>query len=77
MKAAQPYVVGLLLIGVFGYTAYVVNASLNVQPDKSKATGVKAAPTITFDKTTIKTLEQLEVVTGDVPTGSLGSSNPF
>lgn len=77
LRGLQPYVVGLVLIGVFGYTAYVVNAALNVQPDKSKATGVKAAPKISFDKKTIQTLEQLQAVTGDVPTGSLGQDNPF
>jgi hypothetical protein len=77
LRTAQPYVIGLVLIGVFGYTAYVVNGALNLQPNKAKASGVKDVPKITFDKGTIKTLEQLQVVTGDVPTGNLGQSNPF
>lgn len=77
LRAAQAYAIGLVLIGVFGYTAYVVNAALNVQPDKANASGVKAVPKITFDKGTIQTLEQLQAVTGDVPTGNLGQSNPF
>jgi hypothetical protein len=77
LRALQAPVIGLVLIGVFGYTAYVVNGALNVQPDKSKASGVKEVPKITFDKSTIQTLEKLEAVSGDVPTGNLGQSSPF
>jgi hypothetical protein len=76
LRVLQPYVVGLLLIGVFGYTAYVVNGVLNVQPGKPAASS-KDAPAISFDQKTIDTLKQLQVVTGDVPTGNLGQSNPF
>ena len=76
LRGLQPYVVGLVLIGAFGYTAYVVNAALNVQPAKPSS-DVKAPPAITFDKGTIKTLEQLQAVSGDVPNINLGQSNPF
>ena len=73
----QPYLVGILLIAIFGYTAYEVNIALNVKP-----VTIAAAPTITsakinFNQTTINSLKSLQPVGGDVPTGTLGSSNPF
>jgi hypothetical protein len=77
LRKLQAPVIGLILIGVFSYTAYVVNGALNVQPDKGKASGVKDVPKITFDKGTIQTLEKLEAVSGDVPDSTLGQSSPF
>jgi hypothetical protein len=76
LRMLQPYVVGLALIGVFGYTAYSVNAAMNVQPAKP-APSDKSAAAITFDKKTIQNLEQLQAVSGDVPNITLGQSNPF
>jgi hypothetical protein len=77
LRTAQPYVFGLLLVGVFGYTAYVVNAALNVAPDATPAATTNAAAKITFDKKTIQSLKDLEVVAGNVDTGALGKSDPF
>lgn len=77
LRKAQPYVFGLALIGVFGYTAYVVNAALNTQPQTAVPVSTATATKITFDKTTISKLKQLSSVSGDVPTGDLGSSDPF
>jgi hypothetical protein len=74
LKQAQGYLVGVVLIAVFAYTAWVVNAALNVAPAAAQA----AAPTVTFDKATIQSLKNLSAVQGNVPTGSLGSqSSPF
>jgi len=74
LKRAQGYLVGVVLIAVFAYTAWVVNAALNVQPSAAPV----AAPGITFDTTTINSLKSLSVVQGNVPTGTLGSQNsPF
>jgi hypothetical protein len=78
LRQAQPYAFGLVLIGVFAYTAYVVNAALNVQPAPATSVSTVALPTkITFDKATIDSVKSLEVVQGDVPTGGLGTHNPF
>jgi hypothetical protein len=76
----EPYVFGLVLIGVFGYTAYVVNAALNVGPATQSALPTSAAK-ITFttkaDQETIASLKSLQNVQGTVSTGNLGTSNPF
>lgn len=76
LRQAQPFVFGALLVAVFGYTAYTVNAALNVKP---QAAGVVATPKakITFDKKTIEVVKKLDVVQGTVPTGDLGKSDPF
>lgn len=74
LHKATPYIVGLALIGVFAYTALVVNASLNVKP--STAT-TSPAPKISFDKATIESLKNLTAVQGTVPTGNLGGGSPF
>lgn len=77
LRKVQPYVFGLLLIGAFGYTAFVVNRSLNVGPGDASTTAASPAPRITFDKKTIEAVKKLEVVEGSAPTGSLGTSDPF
>jgi DMSO/TMAO reductase YedYZ molybdopterin-dependent catalytic subunit len=76
LKKAQPVIYGLLLIGVFGYTAYVVNQSLNVQAAEGTA-GVKPLPKITFDQKTITAVKALNKVAGEVPLGNLGANDPF
>ena len=73
----QPYVFGILLVGLFGYTAYVVNAALNVKPIVSTVPTVNPASKVSFDKATIDSVKKLEVVQGTVPTGSLGTNDPF
>jgi hypothetical protein len=80
LRKAQPYVFGLVLIGAFGYTAYAVNAALNVTPAPAVPAAVDpAAPKakIIFDKDTVAALKLLDTVSGDVPVGSLGTSDPF
>lgn len=73
LQRAKPYLIGAFLIGVFGYTAYVVNAALNVNP----APAPKQAPQVTFDKATITAIKNLNVVSGQVPSGDIGKDNPF
>ena len=79
LQKAQPYVFGLALIGVFGYTALVVNGALNVKPAETApapAAGTVSSK-ITFDKATIEAVKKLNVVQGDVPVGDLGKDDPF
>lgn len=73
---AQPVIYGLLLVGVFGYTAYEVNLALNVQP-ATQQSAIKPLPKIVFDTKTIDSLKQLNQVTGEVPLGNLGGHDPF
>jgi hypothetical protein len=77
LRKAQPYVFGIVLIGVFGYTAYIVNASLNVQASTTVVTVPAPASAVTFDKSAITTVKNLQVVQGTVVTGELGKSDPF
>ncbi len=72
----QPYVFGLALVGIFGYTAFLINASLNVKPNEV-APAAPTVPKITFDKKTIEAIKKLEVVEGTVPSGGIGKSDPF
>lgn len=76
LKGAQTYLYGVVLIGVFAYTAYTVNAALNVQPSLEQST-ITPLPKITFDKPTITSLHTLDVVGGDVPLNGLGKNDPF
>lgn len=77
LRKFQPYIFGLLLIGVFGYTALVVNAALNVKQDANAPLAPDPAAKVTFDKATIDAVKKLNVVPGSVPTGELGKSDPF
>ncbi|HEY6736529.1 MAG TPA: hypothetical protein VI322_02320 [Candidatus Saccharimonadia bacterium] len=77
LRAAQVYVFGALLVGAFAYTAYVVNASLNVQPAASAPAASPAVEAIKFDQKAITALKNLSSVDGTVPTGTLGTSDPF
>ncbi len=73
----EPYLFGLALIGVFGYTAFVVNQSLNVKASENAAAPASASAKISFDKKTIEAIKKLDVVGGDVPSGDLGKDDPF
>lgn len=73
LQLAKPYLIGALLIGVFGYTAYAVNDALNVTP----AAAPTPSPRVTFDKATITAIKNLNVVSGQVPSGDIGKDNPF
>jgi hypothetical protein len=77
-RKSQVYVFGLALVAVFAYTSLVVDQALNVKAIPSAADStLTPVPKISFDKTTIKSLTQLSSVSGDVPTGNLGSDDPF
>ena len=73
LQLAKPYLIGAFLIGVFSFTAYIVNDALNVSP----APAATAAPRMTFDKATITAIKNLDVVSGQVPSGDIGKDNPF
>ena len=73
----QPYIFGVLLVALFGYTAYTVNAALNVKASVSALPATSPASAVTFDKQTIDSVKKLEVVQGSVPTGDLGTNDPF
>ena len=73
LKRARAAIVGVVLIGVFGYTAYAVNAALNVTPAVVPATPVG----ISFDKGTLDSLKNLTPVPDTVAPASLGKSDPF
>jgi hypothetical protein len=75
VQKLQPYIFGLLLVGVFGYTAYSVNHALNVQPAATQ-TAVTSLPKVTFDKDVMKSLRQRQKVDGQVPL-NLGATDPF
>jgi hypothetical protein len=72
-----PYIFGVAMIGVFGYTAWVVNAALNAQPGTDTTTTAKPAAKIIFDKKTVEMVRNLDVVQGNVPVGDLGKDDPF
>ena len=73
LQLAKPYLVGLALISVFGYTAYTVNQAVNVTP----ATVAATTKPVTFDKTTLDSLKNLTNVPDQVPQTALGKSDPF
>jgi hypothetical protein len=75
LKQSQVVIYGLLLIGVFGYTAYAINQALNIQPAGSQS-AITALPKITFDKKTMESLQDRTVVDGTVPV-NLGATDPF
>jgi hypothetical protein len=77
IKKLQPYIFGLLLIAVFAYTAFTINSALNVKPDPTAVAPPSTAAKIVFDKATINSVKNLNVVQGDVPTGTLGKPDPF
>ena len=77
LKRLQPYIFGGGLIAVFAYTAWVVNAALNVQPSATTATVADPSARIVFDKKTIESVKSLQVVEGNVPAGNLGKTDPF
>ena len=77
LRQLQPYVFGVALVGVFAYTALVVNTALNVKPSAAPAPTAKTAAKISFDKKTIEALKNLDVVAGTVPAGDLGTNDPF
>jgi hypothetical protein len=75
LRKSQAMLYGLLLVGVFGYTAYAINQALNVQA-ASRQTAVKELPKITFDKKTMDSLSKRNAVDDKVQL-NLGTTDPF
>jgi hypothetical protein len=67
-------VVGVLLIGIFAYTAFIVNGATNV---KSDGVTPSTTPKVSFDKATLKTVSNRTNVSGYTTLGTLGKSDPF
>jgi hypothetical protein len=65
-RKAQAAIYGLLLIGVFGYSAYIINAAVNVAPASTQTT-ITALPKVTFDKATMDTIRNRDKVDSSVP----------
>lgn len=76
LAKAQVYIYGVAVIAIFGYTAYTVNQALNVQPATAQSV-ITPLPSIKFNNSTMSQLKTLNNVGGQVPLGSLGTSNPF
>lgn len=72
LKRSEATLVGLILIGIFGYTAIVIERATNVQADQ-----VAPSAVMVFDQPTIDSLKNLTVVNSDTPLGSLGKTDPF
>ena len=77
LQKLQPYVFGAALVGIFAYTALVVNNALAVKPADTVQTTAKPAAKVVFDKTTIEAVKKLDVVQGNVDPGTLGTNDPF
>lgn len=79
LRKLEPYLFGLALIGAFGYTAYIVNAAMNVKPAEviTGATATAKTTKIGFDKPTIEAIKKLQVVDGAVQPGDIGKHDPF
>jgi hypothetical protein len=80
LAKSQAYIFGILLIIAFGYTAYVVNAALNVGPSSVSPLPSQAAKInfdIKADQETIQSLKSLSTVQSNISTNNLGTSNPF
>jgi hypothetical protein len=77
LQKLQPYIFGVVLIGVFAYTSLVVNAAFHTEADPTISAAADPAAKISFDKATIESVKKLDVVQGNVPTGDLGKSDPF
>ena len=72
LKRSEATLVGIVLIGLFSYTAIVVERATNVEPDAVSPSGV-----MVFDQPTIDSLTTLTIVNGDPPSGRLGKTDPF
>lgn len=73
LKRSEPLIVGLALIALFGYTAFVLQKAGNIEPAEPSS----KVKTITFDSMTIESLKGRTLVPGQVDPGSIGKSDPF
>lgn len=74
IKRSKSAIVGLLLIALFAYTAYVVNAATNVKSDGTSST---PSNKIVFDKAVLKAVTDRNQVPDQTTLGSLGKPDPF
>lgn len=73
LKRAEAPLVGLALIALFGYTAFVLQGVNKLQPEAPAET----AKTIRFDAKTLESLQGRNNVPGQVDPGIIGKSDPF
>lgn len=71
-----PYIVGLAVVGVFGYTGWVINQAFHVEPNAA-APAASPAVKVTFDKQTVEMVKNLHVVPGQVQPTDVGKNDPF
>lgn len=76
LKPLAPYLVGLTVVGIFGYTGWVINQAFHTEP---AAATPAASPVVkvTFDKQTVETVKNLHVVPGQVQPTDVGKNDPF
>lgn len=74
LSQGLPLIFGVALIGVFGYTAWLINGALNLKPSETTT----SAPTaIKFDQPTIQYVQGLKAVPGQTGVTAVGKPNPF
>lgn len=74
LSKARTALVGLIIIAIFGFTAYVVNSASNVKSDVTSDAKTKK---IVFDKATLKALSSRDQVSDQTALGALGKPDPF
>lgn len=73
LSRARTALVGLFLIAVFGYTAYIVDAATNIVP----AAPATSSPKIVFDKAALAAIKDRTQVNDKTELGNLGKTDPF
>ncbi len=74
-KRVGPSLIGLVIVGAFGYAGWVINQTFNVKAiDPTSGPGNTH---ITFDQKTIEAVKNLQVTSGQVAPAPLGTSDPF
>lgn len=74
LAKSRTALVGLVLVGLFGFTAYIVNTATNV---KSDGVSDEKAARIIFDKSAIQAVKTRSQVPDQTVLGTLGKSDPF
>ncbi|HSX01421.1 MAG TPA: hypothetical protein VLF67_04225 [Candidatus Saccharimonas sp.] len=75
LRMAGPYLTGLAVIAVFGYTGWVINQAFNVEPAATST--IPPSKAVVFDKQAVTIVKNLQVVPGDVAPVPLGKTDPF
>lgn len=79
-KPMAPYLLAVAVVGVFGYTGWVINQAFQFDDAEVAAAAAPSGKTeakVTFDKKTIETVKNLRVVPGEVQPTDVGKSDPF